>query len=376
VSARRRLLGYYRQFESLSPMEDSQRLRAKREEEKSRELARVGDLDLSRPDWHEPPDPEVINAATFALRRSINRYPDTTGGAALEGIARRHDVAPERIALGHGVGQLLQGALRELAAGGEAVLPWPSWAALPALATRAGVRPVPVPLGAGGRVDFDALAAAVTEDTRAVVVCSPNDPTGALVTRDELREFASGLRPSVSILLDEALVELAGGEEASCAPLVDELANLIVLRSFSKGWAMAGLRGGYALGSAGDEELLAFLSPGQGVASPTLAAMAAALEDPDRSARRLGGRRARIAAERERLKALLDPTPFRFGESHTHAVWLSADGMTAAFVTHGLAEQRVIVASGAGWGDDDHVRITLRDRPATERLAAALQALT
>src|SRR5699024_4055545 len=122
-----------RRFEALSPEEDSLRLRARRDEEKSRELARVGDLDLSRPDWDEPPDPEIVNAATFALRRSINRYPDVAGSAALEAVAARHDVPADRVALGHGAGQLLQAALRELATGGEAVLPWPSWAQLPAL---------------------------------------------------------------------------------------------------------------------------------------------------------------------------------------------------------------------------------------------------
>src|SRR5207237_1212618 len=209
---------------------------------------------------HEPPDPEVVNAATCALRRPLNRYPDPAVWQAREAVARHHGLPVAQVALGHGAGQLLQAALRELAAGGEVVLPWPSWSPLPALAARAGVRPVPVPLAAGHRVDLDALAAAVTDQTRAVVMCSPNGPTGGLVSREELRAFATALRGSVAVLLDEALVELAA-PEASCAPLVDEVANLLVFRSFSKGWAMAGLRGGYVLGGSGDEELLAFLTP-------------------------------------------------------------------------------------------------------------------
>jgi histidinol-phosphate/aromatic aminotransferase/cobyric acid decarboxylase-like protein len=236
------------------------------------------------------------------------------------------------------------------------------------------VRPVPVRLAADGGPELAALAAAVTDDTRAVVLCSPNDPTGALVDRGALRAFAGELRPGVTVLVDEALVELAG-DDASCAPLVEELPNLLVLRSFSKAWAMAGLRGGYAVGPAGAEELLGVLGPGQGVASPTIAGIAAALEDPDRSARRLERRRKAIAAERERLAGLLDGTPFSFARSHAHVVWLAGEGFSAASLTHGLAGQRVLVASGAGWGDDDHVRITLRDAAATERLAAALRAL-
>ena len=221
MSRRRRLADYYRQFEALSPAENSQRLRERRGEERSQELARVPDLDMSGTAWHEPPDPEIINAATFALRRSINRYPDPPQppGPAVHAIARRHDVPVDRVALGHGAGQLLQAALRELAGGGEALMPWPSWGPLPALAGRAGVRGVPVPLASDGSADLDALAAAATDATRAVVICSPNDPTGALVAREALRDFTAALRPDVSVLVDEALVELAG-EGASVAPLV------------------------------------------------------------------------------------------------------------------------------------------------------------
>ena len=299
---RRRGIGYYRQFEAMSPQETSERFRERRKEQRSQELARVDELDLATTAWHEPPDPEIVNAATFALRRSINRYPPAGVGPAVAAIARHHDIPEARIALGHGAGQLLQAALRELAAGGEVIVPWPGWAPLPALAGRAGAQPVSV----GG---LDGVPAAVTEATRAVVVSSPNDPTGELTGRDALRALAGSLPPHVTVIVDEALVELAG-EEASVAPLLDDLENLLVLRSFSKGWAMAGLRVGYVLGSAADTELMSALTPGQGVATPAQAGVAAALEDADRAERRLALRRATAAAERERLAAGLASTPF------------------------------------------------------------------
>jgi histidinol-phosphate aminotransferase len=370
VSRRRKLVDYYQQFEALSPLESSQRLRARRAEQRSLELARVDELDLSTPAWHEPPDADIVNAATFALRRSINRYPEAGAGPAVAAIAGYHDVPETRVALGHGAGQVLQAALRELAAGGEVVLPWPGWAPLPALAGRTGARPVEVPLAGG----LDAIAAAVTESTRAVVISSPNDPTGAVVGRGALRTFAEGLRPEITVIVDEALVEFAG-DDASVVPLLDELPNLLVLRSFSKAWALAGLRVGYALGSATDAELLGLLTPGQGVASPAQAAVAAALEEAGRARLRLGLRRTAAALQRGRLREALAGTPFHFPDSEAHMVWLAADGMTAAQLTHGLAGQRIHVASGAAWGDDDHVRVTLRDQPATDRLVAALRVL-
>jgi histidinol-phosphate aminotransferase len=374
MSPRRRLLDYYRQFEALSPEESSSRLREQRKEQRSRELARVDELDLSSAAWHEPPDPEIVNAATFALRRSINQYPDAGAGPAVRAIARHHGVPEERIALGHGAGQLMQAALRELATGGDVVVPWPSWAPLPGLVERAGARPVPIPLAADGGPDFQALAAAVTEATRAVVVCSPNDPTGVLADRAALRAFAESLPPHVTVIADEALVELAA-EDSSVAPLLDDLPNLLVLRSFSKGWAMAGLRVGYVLGSAADAELMGALTPGQGVASPAQAGVAAALEDSGRSQLRLALRRATAAAERDRLRDAIAHTPFSFAASDVHLVWLRGEGMTAAQIVHGLAGQRIRVAPGASWGDEQHVRLALRDRRATERLVAALAEL-
>jgi histidinol-phosphate/aromatic aminotransferase/cobyric acid decarboxylase-like protein len=374
VSGRRRLVDYYRQFEALSPEENATRLREARAEQRSLELARVDELDLSSATWHEPPDPEIVNAATFALRRSINRYPEPGAGPAVAAIARRHGVPESQVALGHGAGQLLQGALRELAVGGEVVLPWPSWAPLPGLAGRAGAHPVPVPLAADGSVDLDALAGAVTDRTRAIVICSPNDPTGAVVARDDLRRFTESLRPEISVIVDEALVELAA-EDASVAPLLAELPNLLVLRSFSKAWAMAGLRVGYVLGSPEDAEALAALSPGQGVASPAQAAVAAALEDEMRGALRLQRRRLLAARERAHLAQGLQDTPFSFAGSETHMLWLRGEGMTAAQLTHGLADQRIHVTPGAEWGDEEHVRVTLRDRRATDRLLAALRVL-
>ena len=136
---RRRLLDYYRQFEAISPEEDSRRLRAKREAERSQELERVGDLDLSALDWHEPPDPEIVNAATFALRRRMNAYPDPGAREVRELAAARHGVSPAQVAVGHGAAELLQEACAALlhasdsgdeASGrgrGELLVAWPGW---------------------------------------------------------------------------------------------------------------------------------------------------------------------------------------------------------------------------------------------------------
>lgn len=375
MARRPRFLEYYRQFEALSPEEDSARRMARRDEARSRALAVTPVLDLSRPEWHEPPDPEIVNAATFALRRALNRYPDAGGGAARAAVARRHEVPETQVALGHGAAQLLQAALRELASGGEVVLPWPSWTPLPALAARAGATPVPVELDPAGLVDVDALiTAAQGASVRAVILCSPNDPTGAVVELGEIRRLAGALRERTVLLLDEALVDFVG-EEASAAAIVSELPNTIVFRSFSKAFALAGLRAGYAVGPPELAETLGRMTPGLGVASPTLAAMATALDPNDRAVRRMRKRRAAAATERDRLAEALRGTPYSTAPSRSCYVWMSCEGLGGAAISRGLDEARIVVAPGADWGDEDHIRITLRDKPATERLASALRAL-
>ena len=375
MARRPRFFDYYRQFDALDPEEDRRLLRAKRAEERARELAIVPPLSLDHDEWHEPPDAEIINAATFALRKAINRYPDPRATEAREGLAAYHGVDAAQIALGHGAGQLLQAALRAAAVGGEVVLPWPGWRPLPALAARTGAQPVAVPLGADAAVDLDAVHAAVTGDTRAVVLATPNDPTGLLVERDDVARLAAALPERLTLLVDEALIDFVG-EDASCVPLVSEPpggATILVFRSFSKAWAMAGFRAGYVLGPARAADALAELSPGQGVASPAQAAVVAALEYGEKSMRR---RRSAIAAERKRFAQVVEGTSFEYAPTRTHHVWLRSPNVDGRRLARALEERRISVAAGGDWGDDDHVRLTLRDKPATERVGSALRALS
>jgi histidinol-phosphate/aromatic aminotransferase/cobyric acid decarboxylase-like protein len=366
---RPRLLDYYRQFEAISPEEDSRRMKAKRDAERSQEMELAPALDLSNSGWHEPPDPEIVNAATFALRRALNTYPDVETGPARAAVAARHDLPEDQVSLGHGASQLIQAAVRSLAGGGEVLMPWPSWTPLPALILRSAAKPVPV---AGG---LDDALAAMGEATRAVVLCNPNDPTGRLLGHDEVRDFCRALPPQVTVLLDEALVEFAG-EDASCVPLVQELPNLLVFRSFSKAWALAGLRIGYAVGPAEAAPLLSELSPGLGVASPGQFGIVAALDGHERVRARLERRVRTVAGERARLAERLEGSGYSFGPSAAHVVWLRHETLDGRAIFGGLQEQRVLVAHGADWNDDHHVRVTLRDRASTERLVSALRTLT
>ena len=95
---------YYRQFEEMAPDEISEELLAARDERRRRALSRVDPLDLSGTEWHEPPHPDAVNAATFALRRALHAYPPADGGPARAAVAARHGLAPASVVLGHGAG--------------------------------------------------------------------------------------------------------------------------------------------------------------------------------------------------------------------------------------------------------------------------------
>ena len=162
----RRLRDYYRQFEELSPEEISVELRERRDDERASALTEVHPLDLTTPAWHEPPDAEAINAATYALRRAVNAYPDDS--ALREALAERHGVSADQVAPGHGAGELLHAAFGAIAAGGRVAIAWPGWSPLPRLVHEAGGTPVPVPVAADGPPDLGpARPALETLDARA-----------------------------------------------------------------------------------------------------------------------------------------------------------------------------------------------------------------
>jgi histidinol-phosphate/aromatic aminotransferase/cobyric acid decarboxylase-like protein len=346
----RKLRDYYRQFEELSHEEITRELIERRHAERAQALTEVPPLDLASPAWHEPPDAEAINAATYALRRAVNAYPDPT--PLREAIAARHGIAPERVVAGHGAGELLRSALRAFR-GGEVAVAWPGWGYLPRLVDEAGATPLAVD------PDVDELTAT---QAQALIVCSPNDPTGELL---DVHDLAARLDPQVWLIVDAALAEFAPDDDT--ATLLSARERVLVIRSFSKAHAMAGLRAGYALGDD-----VAALAPVTGISAPAQAAMLWALADGDRVVTR---RRAAAARERERLADALRDTPFSFLAGHGPLVWLESAEHDGAAIASGLAAQRIFVTPGSAWGDERHVRVALRDGAATDRLSAALAAL-
>jgi histidinol-phosphate aminotransferase len=362
------LLDYYRQFDDLDEEVINRGLRARRAQERALALERVPTIDLSSSEWPDFPNSEIVNASIAAARGRVNGYPDRHAAAVREALAERHGVQPEQIVVGNGAAELLQMATMILLDRGELVSPWPSYPLYPLMAQRAGGRPVPVEPNA------DAMRAAVTDRTRLVTICNPNDPTGTYMDSGALAELIGSLPEHVHVLLDEAYIQFQDVEaEDACLRLVDAFPRLLVFRTFSKIYGLSGLRAGYAVGSTASADVLSALAPALGINVLTQAGMAQALKIGDREIER---RRALVIEQRTRLLRALHDLPVDAPDSQANFVWLHAAGLSGAQLTGALEKAGVIVAPGGPLGADDHVRASVRGAAATDRLLAALAAAT
>lgn len=358
------LRDYYRQFDDVDQEAENKVRRARRANERALALERVPDLDLSGTEWPEFPNSEVVNASIYTARGRVNGYPDRHAEQVRDALARLHAVEPERIVVGNGAAELLQAAALSLMAPGDELLtPWPSYPLYPLMARRAGGRPVPVDR-------FEQLQEHVTDRTRLVVLCNPNDPTGAYLTAGQVGTLAAALPERAHLVVDEALVHFQDAEPADAVlRLTDALPRLVVVRTFSKIYGLSGLRAGYAVGSTASSSVLDSISPVLGVNALTQAAVLQALT--------IGGdeierRRAAVIHERGRLLGALRELPLEVEESQANFVWIAAPGMSGATLAGSLRRDGVIVAPGGPLGADDHVRATVGDAAATDRLLSAL----
>jgi len=360
------LLDYYRQYDDLDAEEYSRGLREKRARERALALERVPVLDLSRTEWPDFPNSEVVNAAIYAARGRVNGYPDRYAAPVRATLAQRHGVAPEQVVVGNGAGEMLQAAAHVLLErDDELITPWPSYPLYPLMAQRAGARPVAV-----DHASSEALVDAVTERARVVVLCNPNDPTGVYLRADEVAALASRLPEHVTLLVDEAYIHFQDVEpEDSVLRLIDSFQRLVVFRTFSKIYGMAGLRGGYAVASPSASELLGAIAPALGVNALTQAAIVHALKIGDPEVAR---RREMVIEQRRRLLTALHDLPVDAAESQANFVWLHAAGMSGAELAARLEGAGVLVAAGGPLGADDHVRAAVRGPAATERLLSGL----
>ncbi|MDQ4115487.1 MAG: histidinol-phosphate transaminase [Actinomycetota bacterium] len=328
-----------------------------------------GLIKLASNEVAEPPAAPVLEAITRAAADG-NRYPDLGVVELTARIAEFHDMAPERIAVGCGSVTLCQQLVQIscLGPGDEVLFAWRSFEAYPIVAQVGAADVVTVPLDADHRHDLDAMAAAVTDRTRLTFVCSPNNPTGPAVHRAEFERFLEAVGPDVVVALDEAYAEFVTDPDAvSGRPLLDAHPNLVVLRTFSKAYRMAGLRVGYALTSPEVAAALRKVCPPFSVSSPAQAGAIAALEHRESILSELDP----IVSERARVRSALVEAGFPVPDTQSNFLWLPLGDRSAAFARH-CAEQKVVVRPF----QPDGVRVTVSRPEENDTLLAAATSFT
>lgn len=308
---------------------------------------------------------EVVReqAATLSL------YPDMSAHVLTERIAQRWDVQPEQIAVGAGsvevAAQLINASAGE---GDEVMFAWRSFEAYPILVQVAGATPVPVPLTDDDRHDLDAMLAAITDRTRLIFICTPNNPTGAVVSRSELERFLDQVPSDVLVVVDEAYGHFDdSADSADGVEFSRRYENVAVLHTFSKAYGLAGLRIGYAIAPARVAANLKRVAVPFGVSALAQAAAVASLDAEDELQARIDV----IRTERGRVLAALRERDWQVFDSFGNFVWLRT-GASTTDVDAILREHGVVARAFAG----DGIRVTVGSADMNDRFIAALDGVT
>jgi len=317
---------------------------------------------------------EAVEAASRALA-STNRYPDPTNIRLRRALSDRYGVPAKRIAIGNGSCDVLLAAGEALLEpGAEIVYAWPSFSMYPHLAAATGATAIAVALDGEDRHDLDGMAREVTVATRMLVVCNPNNPTGTALAFADIERLLGQVPSHIAIVVDEAYCEFSTLEDPDASiDLLDAHPNLVLLRTFSKVYGLAGMRVGFAL--CGAEELRIAVDQVRQPFFCNAAAQAAATEalrHQDEVVRRV---ERTIAARLELEEGLgrlgLEPT-----ESHANFVWFDlGEDRDEAEIVHGLAERKVLVRAGAALGREGALRVTCGTQQENRRFLAALREL-
>ncbi|MDN4173316.1 histidinol-phosphate transaminase [Nocardioides sp. SOB77] len=307
-----------------------------------------------------PPLPGVVEAVQDAVGQ-MNRYPDMGSTALYAALAETFDVPADHLSVATGsVGLIYQLVQAFCEPGDEVVLAWRSFEAYPIAVTAAAATAVRVPLLPDGRHDLPAMAAAVTDRTRVVLVCTPNNPTGPSVTQAELDAFLAAVPSHVLVVVDEAYLEFV-----RMADPVDGLAtyrrhaNVVLTRTFSKAYGLAGFRVGYAVAPAPIAAALRAVSLPFGVSTVAQVAAIASLERRAELLERVET----LVAERARVVAGLRERGWAVPEAQGNFVWFELGDRTADFAL-AADELGIVVRPFAGEG----ARVSIGEVEANDRL--------
>ena len=312
----------------------------------------------------QPPQ-QVIDAVAHAAA-TLNRYPDFYKVDLVHALAQRYGLIDGQVAVDNGSGTLLQDVVRIVCdAGDEVVLGCPTFAAYEIDILLAGAVPVKVPLDGAYTHDLSAMAKAVGPKTRLVLICNPNNPTGTYIDAQSLRSFIAGLPADVLVVIDEAYHEFQQVEDPDASlKLLAEFDNVLLMRTFSKAFGLAGMRIGYCMAHPDVIDAVNKTVAEFSVSTCAQAAAMACLEPEVRAV--LDEHVAQIVEQREKLQAALAAAGIEYIPSQSNFVMLPQAGMDGF---DSLARAGVICRP---FDNPEGIRITMGTPRDMERVAKGL----
>jgi len=304
------------------------------------------------------PSPAVLDILAQAARRA-NRYPEITGRPLREALARRWSISSDDIVVGPGsvaiLRQIMQAFVGE---GDEVIFAWRSFEAYPGTVQSVGGAAIRVPLTPSGRHDLKMMAAAVTARTKMVLLCSPNNPTGGVIHTAELEAFLERLPTHILVVVDEAYREYSNDPETlDGLDFYRKRPNVVVLRTFSKAYGLAGLRIGFAVAARRITDALRKTAIPFGVSSLAIEAGVVALDNEDL----LMAEVAQIVEERDRVRERLITLGYAVPVSAANCLWLPLGNASAEF-TERCRSAGIAVRLLA----PDGVRVTVAEKDAND----------
>jgi len=313
--------------------------------------------------------PKALAALQAALAET-GRYPDGNGFELKAALSRKYGVSQERVVLGNGSNDVLEMAARAfLAPGASAVYSQHAFAVYPLATQATGAAGIEVPARDFGH-DLDAMAAAVRDDTRIVFIANPNNPTGTWIAPADLLGFLRKVPSNVLVVLDEAYNEyLEPAQRGDSARWLDEFPNLVISRTFSKAYGLAGLRVGYALVRAEVADLMNRVRQPFNVSHLAQVAAIAALADQEFVQKS-------YELNREGMQVLTAAFS-RLGLSWipSHANFVTFKVGDGAGVFQSLLKQGVIVRPIGAYGMPGHLRVTIGTQPENQRFLSVLESV-
>lgn len=305
------------------------------------------------------PLPSVLERVTAAS--DFNRYADASMLPLRTALASKFGVALEQVHIAAGSVSILYQLIHAAAGPGEEYIhAWPSFEAYPGLGIAAGSIAKPIPLTPDQKHDLDAMANAVNDKTRAIILCTPNNPTGPIITAAEFAAFMAKVPSDVLVILDEAYREFITTDDAVFGEdVISQYPQLVLLRTFSKAYGLAGLRIGYAIGGEGILNAARAVSIPLSVTGVAQEGALASLEAEDELMQRI----LLIASQRDGLAESLRNLGFRVAEAQGNYVWLVLGEQATEFAEF-FASEGVVVRPFVGYG----VRISVGEPESIPRV--------